>query len=141
VPVTDTCLVPALVKVHESVELPEPPATLVGERVHAVLLLARLTVPVNPPTGLMVIVEVAAVPALTVTLVGLAVIVKSAAVVKVTVTEWDRLPLVPVTRTWNVPETAKVHDRVEEPDPVTLVGERAHEVLLVTRLTTPANPF
>ena len=135
-----TWVVPVDAKLHESVELPEP-VTLVGVRVHEVLLLARLTVPVNPPTGLMVIVEVAAVPALTVTLVGLAVIVKSAAVVKVTVTEWDRLPLVPVTLTWNVPETAKVHERVELPEPVTLVGDSVHEVLLVARLTTPAKPF
>ena len=74
------------VKVQASVELPEP-VTLVGLRVHAVLLLARLTTPVNPPTAVTVMVEDAAVPALTVTLVGLAAIVKSGAVVKVTVTE------------------------------------------------------
>jgi len=78
--------VPADVKVQDSVELPEP-VTLVGLRVHAVLLLARLTTPVNPPTGVIVMVEDATVPALTVTLVGLAVIVKSGVVVKVTVTE------------------------------------------------------
>jgi hypothetical protein len=34
-----------------------------------------------------------------------------------------------------------VHDRVELPEPVTLVGDRVHEVLLVVRLTTPANPL
>jgi len=132
--------VPAEVKVQDSVELPEP-VTLVGVRVHAVLLLARLTTPVNPPTAPIVIVEVAPVPALTVMLVGLAAIVKSGAVVKVTVTECDKLPLVPVTPTWNVPVVAKVQDSVELPEPVTLVGASEHEVLLVVRPTTPANPF
>ena len=72
--------------VHDSVELPDV-VTLVGLRVHAVLLLARLTVPVNPFSGAMVTVEVPADPALTITLVGLAVMVKSAAAVNVTVTE------------------------------------------------------
>jgi hypothetical protein len=66
--------------VQDNVELPEV-VTLVGLRVHAVLLLARLTVPVNPLSGVIVMVEVPAEPALTVTLVGLAVIVKSTAAV------------------------------------------------------------
>jgi len=48
---------------------------------------------------------------------------------------------VPVTATWNVPVTANVHERVELPEPVTLVGDTEHEVLLVAKLTTPANPF
>ncbi len=56
------------------------------------------TVPVNPLTGATVIVEVAAVPALTATVVGLAVTEKSVTVY-VTVAVWDRLPLVPVTVT------------------------------------------
>jgi len=89
----------------------------------------------------MVIVDVPADPALTVTLVGLAVMVKSAAAVNVTVTEWDNAPLVPVTPTWNVPPVVKVHDSVEVPEPVTLVGDTVHDVLLVARLTMPANPF
>jgi len=66
--------------VQDNVELPEV-VTLVGLSVQAVLLLARLTVPVNPLSGVIVIVEVPADPALTVTLVGLAVIVKSTAAV------------------------------------------------------------
>jgi len=49
----------------------------------------------------------------------------------VTVTECDRLPLVP----------ANVHDKVALPDPVTLVGDTVHDVLLVVRLTTPAKPL
>jgi len=59
----------------------------------------------------------------------------------VTVTEWESAALVPVTPTWNVPPVAKVHESVELPEPVTLVGETVHDVLLVVRLTTPANPF
>ena len=72
--------------VHDSVELPDV-VTLVGVSVHAVLLLARLTAPVNPFSGAIVIVDVPADPALRVTLVGLAVMVKSGAAVNVTVTE------------------------------------------------------
>jgi len=34
-----------------------------------------------------------------------------------------------------------VQDRVALPEPVTLVGETAHDVLLVVKLTTPANPL
>ncbi len=34
-----------------------------------------------------------------------------------------------------------MHDSVAAPDPVTLVGETVHEVLLVARLTTPAKPL
>ena len=34
-----------------------------------------------------------------------------------------------------------MHDRFELPEPVTVVGETLHEVLLVARLTTPAKPF
>jgi len=73
-------MVDAAANVQDSVELPDV-VTLVGVRVHAVLLLARLTVPVNPLSGVIVIVEVPADPAFTVTLVGLAVIVKSTAAV------------------------------------------------------------
>jgi hypothetical protein len=35
----------------------------------------------------------------------------------------------------------KVHDRVALPEPVTLVGLAAHDVLFVARLTVPAKPF
>ena len=47
----------------------------------------------------------------------------------------------PVTITWNIPAEAKLHERVELPVPVTLIGESVHEVLLVARLTMPAKPF
>jgi hypothetical protein len=62
--------------VHDSVEVPEP-VTLVGDTAHEVLLVARLTRPANPFNAVMVIVEVLAALALTVTFDGLAVIVKS----------------------------------------------------------------
>jgi len=55
--------------VHDSVALPEP-VTLVGETVHDVLFVVRLTTPVNPLTAVIVIVDVPAVPAFTVTVVG-----------------------------------------------------------------------
>ena len=53
------------------------PVTLVGLTVHDVLLVARLTTPAKPFNPVIVIVEVPAEPARTVTLAGLAVIVKS----------------------------------------------------------------
>jgi hypothetical protein len=62
--------------VQDRVELPEP-VTLVGERVHEVLLVVRSTTPAKPLRPVMVMVEVLVEPALTVTVVGLAVIVKS----------------------------------------------------------------
>ncbi len=64
---------------QDRVELPEP-VTLVGARVHDVLLLARLMTPAKPLRPVTVICEVAAVPELAVTLVGLAAIVKSCTV-------------------------------------------------------------
>jgi hypothetical protein len=57
---------------------------------------ARVTVPAKPFNGATVMVELAVTPALTVTLVGLAVTVKSWTWY-VTVTEWDSVPLVPLT--------------------------------------------
>ncbi len=137
---TPTWTVPAAAKVHDRVELPEP-VTLVGDTVHDVLLVVRLTTPAKPFTAVIVIVEVPEEPAFTVTLVGDAVIVKSWTT-NVTVTEWDRDPLVPVTNTCLLPVDVKVHDSVALPEPVTLVGDRVHDaVVLVTRLTTPAKPF
>jgi hypothetical protein len=114
--------------------------TLVGATEHDVLLVVKLTTPVNPLTPVTVIVEVPALPAFTVTVGGLALMVKSTTLY-VTVTEWDRLPLVPVTPTCIVGPEANVHESVALPDPVTLVGETEHDVLFVVRLTTPAKPF
>jgi len=131
--------VEAAANVQDNVALPDP-VTLVGATEHDVLLVVRLTTPVNPLTPFTVIVDVPADPALTVTVVGLAVIVKSTTWY-VTVTEWDRPPLVPVTPTCMVGPEENVHDRVALPEPVTLVGDTVHDVLFVVRLTTPAKPF
>jgi hypothetical protein len=77
VPVTETCLLLVEAKVQERVVLPEP-ATLVGVTVHEeVVLVARLTTPVNPLTELNVIVELPAEFTLTLILIGLAAIIKS----------------------------------------------------------------
>ena len=114
--------------------------TLVGETVQEVLLVAKLTTPAKPLMAVTVMVEMPVDPAFTVTLVGLAPMAKSCTTM-VTVMEWDKLPLVPVTPTWNVPVEVNAHDSVELPEAVTLVGESEHEVLLVVRLTTPAKPF
>ena len=97
VPVTPTWMVGPLANVHESVALPEP-VTLVGETLHDVLFVVRLTTPAKPLRPVMVIVDVPALPGVTLTVVGLAAIVKSWTT-KVTVTECERLPLVPVTPT------------------------------------------
>jgi hypothetical protein len=125
--------------VHERVAVPEP-VTLVGETVQDVLLVVRLTTPAKPLTAATVMVEVPAAFTLVFTLVGLAEMVKSWTT-NVTVTECDRLALVPVTPTWNVPVEVKVHESVEVPEPVTLVGETVQDVLLVAKLTIPAKPL
>jgi len=59
----------------------------------------------------------------------------------VRVEEWERLLLVPVMATWTIDVEANVQERVELPEPVTLLGDTLHEVLLVLRLTTPVNPL
>ncbi len=116
VPVTVTTKFPLPVEVHERLAVPEPPVTLVGVRVHVIVVAGATvavsaTVPVNPFTGVIVIVEDPAWLTLTATLVGLAAIVKSVTV-NVTVAEWDSVPLVPVTVTVNVPAGPE-HDNVE----------------------------
>lgn len=77
-PVTVTVTDPALVKVHERVEVPDPPETEEGVKVHEVLSLVRVTVAVKPFNGEMVIVEVPGDPVTTDTADGLADIEKSA---------------------------------------------------------------
>ena len=78
-----TVTLPAEVKVHDRVDVPEPPVTVAGFRVQAALSDARATSPVNPFSGEIVIVEVPAEPTVTVTAVGLAEIVKSGRLVTV----------------------------------------------------------
>lgn len=69
---------------HERVEVPEP-VTLVGETVHEVLLVPRLTRAEKPLRAFTVRVEVPVEPARIVTVAGLAVMEKSAPELKVTV--------------------------------------------------------
>ena len=62
---------------HDKVEEPDPPVTTTGVRVQAELSTVRVTGPVKPLTGEIVIVEIPGELTTTVTLDGLAVIVKS----------------------------------------------------------------
>ena len=89
----------------------------------------RATEPVNPPVAAIVVVKLAAFPAETVCEAGETLIVKfpvpAALTTRFTVTEWERLPLVPVTVTLYVPTAvlaAVVSVSVEDPAPVTDVG-------------------
>ncbi len=104
----------------------------------------RLTVPAKPfEPGVMVTMETAEKPALTVSTDGLAPTEKSC-FVKVTVAACDNDPLEPVTATEKVPTWEGVHVRVEVPEPTTLVGLSV-QVSPVTgadvRETGPAKPF
>ncbi len=59
-----------------------------------------------------------------------------------TVAEWDNEPLIPLIETCLLPTDVNVHDRLEEPDPVTLAGLRVQkDVVFVARLTIPLKPF
>ena len=73
------------VRVQDSVELPEP-VTLVGLAAHAVLLVAKLTTPAKPFCAETVTMEVPALPAFAMTVVGVRPIVKSW-IAKVTIAE------------------------------------------------------
>jgi hypothetical protein len=80
VPVTPTVYTPAMPE-HERVDVPEP-VTLIGVRVQVspavgLMLDAMFTIPLKPLRAVTVMVEVPAIPALTVTVVGLAEMVKS----------------------------------------------------------------
>jgi hypothetical protein len=75
--------VPVEVKVHDNVEEPEPPVTVAGDRVQAVLSLVSATSAENPLMGAIVMVEVPGVPTIVVTVEGDALIAKSATVVTV----------------------------------------------------------
>jgi hypothetical protein len=72
---------PATEPVHDRVEVPDPPAIEVADRMQdrfvELVVTPRVTVPTKPLTGATVIVEVPATPVLTVTLEALAVTVKS----------------------------------------------------------------
>jgi len=145
VPVTVTEYEPAE-PLHERVELPDPPVMVVElkEQVRPVLGEIEVeseTEPVNPLTGAIVIRSVPDAPASIVTVGDAAVIVKSGtATMYATVAVCDSDPLVPVTVTVKDPEDVNVHESVEVPAPVTLVGVSVHAALLEERLTTPLKP-
>jgi hypothetical protein len=80
VPVTETCLLPVVLKAHDRVALPDP-VTLVGETEHEeVVFVTRLTRAENPSSPVIVMLDVAALPTFSLVLIGLAAIVKSWAV-------------------------------------------------------------
>jgi len=144
VPVTITVNVLLTKDAQDIADVPEP-AMLMVERVQESPVVGdvatvRVTVPANPLTPVTVKVEFPAVPTVTLTVAGLATTVKSWTT-KVTVATCDFDALTPVTLTWTVDAELKVHESVPLPGPVTLVGERVHEVLFVARFTTPAKPF
>jgi len=73
----ETCLLPVVVKVQDSVDVPDP-VTLAGETLqNVVVLVARLTIPAKPFTAAIVMVEVPAAFTFALTLEGLSLIVKS----------------------------------------------------------------
>ena len=144
VPVTVTDLLPVVLNVHERVDVPLPPVTVVGERVHDGLSLAKATSALKAFNGVIVIVDVPVAPTRIVTAVGLAPRLKSGTIwtVKATVVRWVRVPLVPVTVTVTGPAFVKVHDRAEVPEPpVTEAGERLQLALSLDKATFPVNPF
>lgn len=84
--------------------LPDPPAMLVGLRVHVrpvagEIVVVRPTVPVNPLTGITTTLDVPATPGVVLTMVGLANIWKSTTWTVTAPLVWDSEPLVPVTVT------------------------------------------
>lgn len=149
-PVTVTVTLPVVVKMQDSVELPDPPVMLVGDKVQAELLLVKPTVPVKPFRGEIVIDEVPAEPTTTLTVVGLAAMVKSGAgvILKVTVAKCDSDPEVPVTVTVNEPVADPVQERVDVPDAprIILVEDRVQVRPVVGKIvsarpTVPVKPF
>jgi hypothetical protein len=72
----ETCCIAVDENVQERVETPEP-VTLLGDTLHAVLLVLRLTTPEKPFTGIIVMLAVPAAPTFTLMFVGLPVTAKS----------------------------------------------------------------
>ena len=64
-----------------------------------------------------------------------------AVTLKIIMTEWDKESFTPVTCTWFSLGDVKMHDKVDSPVPVRLVGLSEHNVLLLVRSTTPAKWF
>ena len=64
-----------------------------------------------------------------------------AVTLKIIMTEWDKESFTPVTCTWFSLGLVKMHDKVDSPVPVTLVGLSEHNVLLLVKSTTPTKLF
>jgi len=82
IPFTVIMKVPLVDGVHDRMDVPDPAVIMVVLRIHDRPLLGdaiavNVTVPVNPPTGEMVISEVREAPVALLRLVGLALMVKS----------------------------------------------------------------
>lgn len=117
----------------------------------------RVMVPANPFRLVTLIAELADCPLMMLSDVGLALIEKvgGAEIVNDATVEWDKLPLVPVTLTLNVPVgpptnevRVKVEDAVPPEDNATLVGLTLQPGQLaqascgeVAKLTVPLNPL
>jgi hypothetical protein len=120
-------------------------ALRVHDRFVELMVTARVTVPANPLRGATVIVEAPATPVLTVTSVVLAVTVKSWTWY-VTLAARDRALLVPVTVARSLPAMDAEQDRVELPEPPTIlvednVQDRFVELVITARVTVPEKPF
>jgi len=143
VPVIVTGIIPEAANVQDKVELPNP-FKLVGVIVHDVLLVVRLTSPAKPFSRVTVTVDLATVPAITVTVVGLAEIPKSWNL-KVATTKWFSVPLVPVIVTLKLVATAALQDRLAEPEPVTFAGvilpQTRPDGAAMLKVTVPLNPL
>lgn len=132
-PVTLTGYVPAIAELHDRVAVPDV-VMLLGVIAPHVRLVGttsvRATVPVKPLSAAMVIVDVAEAPVDTAP-GDVADIEKlgAAPTLNVTVAECDRLPLVPVTATVNVPVAELVHESVAVPDvPSTILATSRPQV-------------
>ena len=84
---TVTVTLPVAVKVHNNVDVPEPPVTVVGVRVQSELSDVSATSPVNPLRLVTWIIALPEVPTVVWTVVGLAVMEKSGRLATSTVAE------------------------------------------------------
>jgi len=133
-------------KLQERVARPDP-VTVDGETVHEVLLVPRLTMPVNPLRAVMVMVELAIASAATATVVGLEAMVKSVTVTTI-VAVWEKGPPVPVIVMVYVPFAVGLKVRIDVAVPalvnVTVVGLSENTSpegeAVPERLTVPVKP-
>lgn len=90
-----TATLPVVLKVHDSVDVPEPPVTVVGLSTQATLSLVNATSAENPPDGVTVTVDTPVEPTNMVTLGGLALRLKSGTTTVVTAMVAD-VPVLPL---------------------------------------------